>query len=55
MKTKTPFYKWTGWIEEFMKRKMWNERHNPQVAKVLKLMDAKKESDVVLGEDIKIN
>jgi hypothetical protein len=35
-----------------MKRRMWNDRMNPSVAKAIKLMEAETEVDSVLGEDI---
>jgi hypothetical protein len=35
-----------------MKRRMWNDKHNPSVLKALKLMEAEEEVDAILGEDI---
>lgn len=37
-----------------MKRRMWNDRHRPQVMKALQLMEAEAEVDKVLGEDMLI-
>jgi hypothetical protein len=40
MKTKLAFFKWPSWIENYMKRKMFNEREtNPQVARALRMME----------------
>jgi hypothetical protein len=34
------FFKWPSWIENYMKRKMFNEREtNPQVARALRMME----------------
>jgi hypothetical protein len=38
-----------------MKRKMWRERNNPNVAHLLKIMEAEGESDAILGENINFN
>lgn len=55
LKTKLAFYKWPQWITDNMKRKMWRERNNPNVAHLLKIMEAEGESDAILGENINFN